>query len=847
LALKLDDFEKLSKTYFLVKEKIPQSWFYTAPVVDVSIPISKDWTTVGFPYKIEYATPKDNQIFYPIDPAFSIPLQEENMENTAILEMKETKPDVPTQKILDLMPGSVFEDWHRHKNTNGYLPGGWVYKDSQVDASANVGKNAVVCGSSIVGPNCLIWGESLVHDSKIEEHTTVNDKSFLSGAIVGDSSIIQGTAEIYGTVGCGCYICGDTIVAKGKKVGDRKTLSQTPIDYRTQKTRGLSALSKHYFPVPENKLYDIEWLKTKKQLQELIGKFVRPCPVIPRHGFVDSRPVNTLEEAQQIVKETRQADENAEIIAMPFIKSSHSGVWTEGSLSIGQGNDGATSGRDSIRISTIGSPYSHIVIWGNLLKDAGITEAPYLEILWREYTHKLCVFCNIKQKLVIREDKEYSPQYVQLRNGPKLPDSIDFIPKKITVTSIVEAKGDLLEWEKKVKTLPEGSVVYHPGGSLASHYAVHAYLSNIPILVSREPKIGEILEPLSSKSTPDIIAMKRGFMLGCKIKVKRENAAYIMMAGCHHTIKWLGKADLLLGLAMGCCYRLLVTATLGEYRRRDRTILGTGSIGDRETEYNTYFPRTFFGITRKRYVSAMDSFDKEDWRNSSIGGPRWFLLARWAGLIFNALVDGNYQAALEALNNGVNSVHNGGWTFNKFISPNEMTYTANNPIHSILPVAPILYDAIKDGGIGLEKRFVEARKFKIEPLDPKTYLEEHRKRYKTEIYKKQVSSSSVKVCCTNECCGNPECEDCHPAVVIPKCDCEDHTCSICYPDGCDCNCISCHDTDWMCPNCCDCNDHDCENCCPNGCNCTNTDCHDCENTDCENCNPEIEEETEPNE
>jgi len=77
---------------------------------------------------------------------------------------------------------------------------------------------------------------------------------------------------------------------------------------------------------------------------QLVGYFSRPCPMRPRHGFVDSREIRTVAEAAGLIQETLHADEDAEIVTMPLVNAAFSGIWTPGSLVVGQRNDRATAG-----------------------------------------------------------------------------------------------------------------------------------------------------------------------------------------------------------------------------------------------------------------------------------------------------------------------------------------------------------------------------------------------------------------------------------------------------------------------------------------------------------------------
>ena len=410
-------------------------------------------------------------------------------------------------------------------------------------------------------------------------------------------------------------------------------------------------------------------------LDRMVNKFVRPCPMVPRHGFVDSRPVKSIEEAEALLEETLRAEDRAEFIIMPFIKAEYSGIWTNGKLVIGTGNDGATAGHSSRLIPALGLPTEHESVWKETLQKGRITESPYVELLWaKKYEY----------------DSTLLNYFVQLRNGPSLPDTIDFIPEETVVKSVVLAEGDLLEWETKAKTFTPGTVVYHPGGSLASHYAVHAVLSKTPVLVSRKPDVGEILKPNTEMKEPDVEAIRNGFYLGATTEMSFEDAAFVMLSGCHSTSVWLGRQDALLGLAMGAAYRLTVTAALGEYRHEP----GRKRKPGRDVVYSGVWTKILASSTRTRFMKALDSFKNDKRWPGSFGGKKWYTFGSFAAAIFNSILDGDVQESLQNLNKCVNAVHNSGWGFDKFIDRIYMDQAAISPSVVILKVAPRLYDVI---------------------------------------------------------------------------------------------------------------------------------------------------------
>jgi len=477
-------------------------------------------------------------------------------------------------------------------------------------------------------------------------------------------------------------------------------LQSTP---QTQKARGIAALARLgvMASVPPFQVYRAREVDPS----QLVGYFSRPCPMRPRHGFVDSREIRTVEEAAGLIQETLDADDDAEIVTMPLVNAAFSGIWTPGSLVVGQGNDGATAGTSAWTVPALGS-----LVNDGLLAEAGVMESPYLEILW---------------------PVEDGPRkLVQLRDGPPLPQQIDSIPRPVTVGEVILAEGDLLAWETRMKHIDRNAVVYHPNGSLASHYAIHAVLNEVPVFVSREPRVGERIDVASEvpPKAPKIDALRAGFYLATKLDVSYEVAAYVMLAGCHHIAVWVGRCDGLLGLALGFAFRLTVTAALGEMRH-----LPEGNAqGSRDDIYDECWNRTYLPSTRSSFEGALGAFHSLMWKRN-FGGNPWFVFTEWAAIVHNHLVEGDADGALRALNQLVHCAHNTGWAFNKFVGSNLLTDTARNPVSTLVKCAPTLYRAsrvLEARMRGFAKRFGYKRSALAIPQAPANmeFLEDEERR-----------------------------------------------------------------------------------------------------------------------
>jgi hypothetical protein len=260
---------------------------------------------------------------------------------------------------------------------------------------------------------------------------------------------------------------------------------------KTQKAKGLLVLSKLYFPSLVRP--GIPMLINKKTA----GSFdisqcsspnliARPCPIKPRHGFVESRKVKTNKQLQQVVKETLAADPNGEVLVMPFLDCKYSSIVTDTSVTMGPGNDGATSAKGSHTIQCT----SDIRNWikQKYPKFAVVRDGEKVLVDTLKY-----LGFNDKTQPFLEVVGNYG---VQLRTGPTVDTSLSkWIPytiDEITCVYEVDHSVDFLAYEKELDKLKEmynrSVVVYVKDGGMASHYAVQAVTRNIAVVTSPEKK-----------------------------------------------------------------------------------------------------------------------------------------------------------------------------------------------------------------------------------------------------------------------------------------------------------------------------------------------------------------------
>lgn len=411
--------------------------------------------------------------------------------------------------------------------------------------------------------------------------------------------------------------------------------------------------------------------------------FARPCPVRPRHGFVDSRVVRNVEELKVVVIETLAVEPDGVVMLTPYYRSELSFVHTPSLLAVGPGNDGATAGHGaiSIPIPPITDPKQKGA-WEwkpEILKAAGIgpDEEPYLEIV-----------------KPVENPSTYNPEYVitQLRAGPKVESGLqaDYIPATTMVESILDTtpfrgnpeKGttdDLVGWEAAVQAIrtKPGAVVYHPGGSPVDHWYVHARSYGIPVITTRPIVIGDVLEKVTGLVPLDPMAVLKGVIAADKVELTRSkltDAVYGILIGLHYSSLLEGEGGKMVGMAAGIMLRAGSLALLGEGRHLGRPM----NKPNRDTIYIKYLNRSVSfhqrWLPRNHYV-----FRYGKWTGGGFGGKKWAQCALALDPLFRAVgelarnpTQESVGSLIRALNVAVNQAHNGGFWLNKFIDTTAM-------------------------------------------------------------------------------------------------------------------------------------------------------------------------------
>lgn len=430
--------------------------------------------------------------------------------------------------------------------------------------------------------------------------------------------------------------------------------------------------------------------------------FGRPCPVTPRHGFVESRVIKGNDDANALLAEARREDPKAELLIAPKLSGLYSGIATNVGVTWGMGNDGVTgNGSSTVHIPTPSTPKGK---WLKSFKTDYPSYAPpplkgtaYIELVEGDG----CVHA------------------VQYRDGPEQPVTQDYIPRKTVVTEVLSPDTDLLRWERTLKRVkPTSGVVVQlsPGAALSSHAAVHAIALGIPVVNSYWVVVGDTLIPAPHRVKPlkkqdyKHISDAMGhwsYLNRTSPDTRRDNCqvnAGLLLTSIA-TIHAMGEWDntpLLnsyRAIAIPTIVRFMAKAALGELRHWDDK--GPGRNGD-DMETTISFHSTLLSaaerttvyegvskmpldMVRKHLVTAVEDFNHKGWIGNSrdkrrpseyaYGGPAWAAVASSAIDLIDALLafrakpnSHTWGFLTVAANNSIHTAHNGGFALNKWVN-----------------------------------------------------------------------------------------------------------------------------------------------------------------------------------
>lgn len=546
-------------------------------------------------------------------------------------------------------------------------------------------------------------------------------------------SEIKGFPALAGVVGYKYYVTtpfGDNSTHTYKKLwknhkhhsmvlGTPLGVVEAKMAYKTQKAQGLetgwvlSSLTGYGYKVapyngvlPHMDKFALEDIK--------FPKFARPCPVLPRHGFVESRDVKNIHELEALLEETRKEDPQGEVIVMDRLSGRYSAVMTAAGVSWGLSNDGITGGKGESRTIPCPAGTFDEKLLPYLGKEMGCGEGVYVELV--EDKGAVCV--------------------VQMRLGPKQPDSRIkrvLVALKVNINGIIQPKSDdLIEWDKLLKahrSVAENRLVWLPGQTMSSHFAVQAIAQGYNVSVETEcpiaqekaafglPLAGETgdLAPLTKA---DFKTMARMFEADKTVRLWDYPRDVLLSVGTLHALPyWSNERHLLALRVRGAIIaaRYGLAACLGEARHHMRNskvpavvpwkdLVGEDPHPGMQPSRSFVFVRAFGSDWKhgadlalkaaqdlrldnhKPVMEHLAAGGKLTDHPCSFMGMRW----EWAALRVHDLYvaidkfcaepcQANWGAILGHYNEIINAAHNGGYLLNKWCSPHLIDNAATAP------------------------------------------------------------------------------------------------------------------------------------------------------------------------
>lgn len=409
--------------------------------------------------------------------------------------------------------------------------------------------------------------------------------------------------------------------------------------------------------------------------------FGRPCPVRPRHGFVDSQVLLTKYDLMSMWNKAVAHDNKAEIIIgphMPAVKYNSIYV-SSGNIAIGVGNDGATGGKKSVSFPVAPTKFTKKIKRLSGVKD---NDELYLESIMQDNWWHLA----------------------QVRGGPALNiASADYIPQEVKVTDVAIPHDNLIAWEEDVKLYKDspGIVVYGNGHTLASHAAIHCILNKVPFITSEKPVVGQVLKPTLNAESPKLNRkrFREGMWAADKLLAKviddkhvhteLQKHFYFALSVLHNWayLKNSTEADWLLGAAAQTLARICCALCFGEHRHMYESNGGVFKDKDRGRVYVKALGCEVSFLNSLSQV--FKDFYSREW-SGGFGGPpwatcSWYTLKLWGRVVrtnnknTSTLSDAEVIDVISTVNKLVNLAHNNGWWFNKFTTQKDFDFIAKEP------------------------------------------------------------------------------------------------------------------------------------------------------------------------
>lgn len=531
-------------------------------------------------------------------------------------------------------------------------------------------------------------------------------------------------------------------------------------------------IHKHHYENCRHKIEDI--------IPNIKGKFMRPVPHNPEHGFVDSRLVKTEQDVLEVIEEIRKTGEIPEFIAMPLIDCQYSGVITPDMISLGKGHDGATQGLNAfimpLEIDDKDRDKLSKMFW-----DVEEGYCPVCKITSKvKYSSTICIKCNnlLERKWpyveTLYEDQYTYPTVVQLRSGPELKIENEKI--KVKYVKQIDSSMDLIEWGKLSKQLKEDisinengtkdlysrtcPVIWHPGGAISSHFGVHCKETKLPYITSTiAPKEGDIIE-IGIRQNTNVEAFREGLVIGLETSLvdlekdgRKKAKRYLknFLAALHgYALLDLGNAEVarFIGFSFAVGTRVVSALPIGEARHKKESRKLIENIIDIEfKKLNNHHTMCSCGACRgliysvawlvdlsisiRALTAAYDSFRMPIWGGSdnlsgAYGGKKWAsctlstlnIFIAFRGLLKASTIE-NVTEIVDKINIMVNEAHNGGWFLNKLLTKNDFDKAGELPHFFFSPemAFKMREEYSKEGKYALKvKAFKYAKIINIEEL-----------------------------------------------------------------------------------------------------------------------------------
>ena len=411
-------------------------------------------------------------------------------------------------------------------------------------------------------------------------------------------------------------------------------------------------------------------------MEALLPLFARPCPMTPKHGYIDSRMVNTRAELEDLIKTVIDDDPQGEVLMMAKINAIGNAVLTPHLFLFGEGHDGATAGKNTLSVPICDPFIGYGSVYASSTYGIGPGEDPYMELVW---------------------DNQTNSWITQLRAGPKITSGGDFIPSARTVTKVLVADPALYqdrEWERLIESAKDdpGVVVWNPTGGRTDHFSIHAFTHGIPILYGDKPEIGAVLEPKAESTTYDPALLLEGVRWAGDVELTPGNASYMcdfMLVLAHHATKLTGLYSFWYGVAVGLMLRFGTVAMIGEARHYRFRNSDTHKP-DRSAAYRVAYKKSlYYHIGSLR--ALVNVFRYGQWPSSGFGGWKWAQcgagLYDLANAVRNVAVNPSpvtAAATVRAMNVAINLAHNGGWWLGKFTQSNSFLHAAGNDLKFLI-------------------------------------------------------------------------------------------------------------------------------------------------------------------